>query len=108
LLKYGETSKQKGKKRILKILLVEAKRRSRPSGPKRSGDPDSRGRSEAKIHPPLEVPAIGASEIFTPLCPVKFMTMKSEAYFTGVGPQIVLGVNPERRLTGVNNVAKNT
>jgi len=29
---------------------------------------------------------------FTPLCPVKFMTMKSEAYFTGVGPVDRTGV----------------
>jgi hypothetical protein len=32
-----------------------------------------------RVYPPLEVPDIG-----TLPCPVKFMTMKSEAHFTGV------------------------
>jgi hypothetical protein len=42
-------------------------------------------RSEAKI------PSLGPP--FTPLCPVKFMTMKSEAYFTGVAPGDGTGVS---------------
>jgi len=35
-----------------------------------------------------------------PLCPVNFMSMKSEAHFTGVAPADSTGVGPEDR-TGV-------